>query len=118
MVKHIPSLAALESEDDGQLAAEIRLARLRSQVAIIRSLADHVEHLARPDDAEGLSQQIIEEMERTGHLLLQAVMWLSASHRIADSGVFVAGLGALITELGDDAPRAPASCTPQPTDSF
>jgi hypothetical protein len=62
MLERVPSLSALESNDDDRLAAELRLDRLRSQAAIIRTLADHVEHLARPADADGLGEQLIEEM--------------------------------------------------------
>jgi hypothetical protein len=51
MLAHIPSLAALESEDDDRLGAELQLARLRSQVAVVRTIADEVEHLARPRGA-------------------------------------------------------------------
>src|ERR1019366_3634079 len=45
MPSHMPSMDALESHDDGQLNAELRLARLRSQVAVVRTTADHVERL-------------------------------------------------------------------------
>ena len=118
MPTYIPSLAALESDDDAQLVAEIRLARLRSQVAIVRSLADHVEHLARPLGAEGLSQQLLEEMERTGHLLLQTVRSVCSSPPVPESGVFVSRFDPPLAQLMSDAHRATSSRSPYRTDSF
>jgi hypothetical protein len=88
MLKRVPSLSAMESNDDGRLAAELRLDRLRSQAAIIRTLADHVEHLARPADADGLGEQLIEEMARLGCRLLEAAASLTESRRSDDGGVF------------------------------
>jgi len=91
MATYIPSLAALQSEDDGQLAAELRLARLRTQAAVLRSLADYIEQLARPEDSDGLGAQTIEEMERLGSLLLQSAGQARGSLHIEDdSGVFTA----------------------------
>jgi hypothetical protein len=79
MLAHISSLAALQSDDGGLLVAELRLARLRSQVAIVRALADHVEYLARPQDTKELGDQVIEEMARLGSRLLEAAAALAAS---------------------------------------
>jgi hypothetical protein len=72
MSAHLPSLAALVGADDDLLAAELRFNRLRSQVAVIRALADHVEHLARLRDSDGLTDQLIEELSRLGSRLLDA----------------------------------------------
>jgi hypothetical protein len=92
MATYIPSLAALQSEDDGQLAAELRLARLRTQAAVLRSLADCIERLTHPGDADGLSAQTIEEMKRLGALLLRSDRYALGSLQIEDeSGVFAAG---------------------------
>jgi hypothetical protein len=88
MLAYMPSLATLESNDDGQLASELELARLRAQVAIVRTLADHIEHFARPGDAEGLSDQLIEEMARLAHRLLVATASMPESARAEDSGIF------------------------------
>ena len=85
----LPSLATLESSDDGQLTAELRLARLRAQAALVRTLTDHIEHLVRPREADGLSWQIIEEMARLGCRLLEAAAWMKRSTRSEDSGVFI-----------------------------
>jgi|HubBroStandDraft_1064217.scaffolds.fasta_scaffold00666_12 hypothetical protein len=88
MPAHIPSLSALESSDDGSLAAELRLARVRSQVAIVRALADHAETLSRAADAEWVGGQIIEEMARLGCRLLEASQAFVEAPRVEDSGVF------------------------------
>ena len=66
MSAHLPSLDALESHDDDRLRAELRLARLRSQVAVVRTIADEVEVLARAHDTDGLRAELIEEMSRLG----------------------------------------------------
>jgi hypothetical protein len=81
MLGHLPSLAALESNDDGPLAAELRLARLRSQAAVVRALADHVEHLSRAADADVLGAQLVEEVARLGCRLLEAAASLPGSSR-------------------------------------
>ena len=88
MPAHMPSLATLESNDDSQLSAELRLARLRSQVAVVRALADHIDHLARPADTQGLGEQVIEEMARLGCRLLEVAGSLARSPCHEESGVF------------------------------
>ncbi len=87
MLAHIPSLAALESGGD-QLLAELRFARLRSQVAVVRAIADQVEHVTRTGDADGLHDQMTEEMARLGCQLLEAAGLLAGSPRPDESGVF------------------------------
>lgn len=104
MLTHIPSLAALESNDDSQLTSELRLARLRSQVAVIRSLADHVETLARPDDAHGLSAQIAEELCRLGRLLVQTAGALTDSPHLEHSGVFATKRSVRVDERAESSP--------------
>ena len=81
MLTSMPSLSALESDDEDRLAAEVRLARLRSQLAVIRALADHIEHLARPQDTDGLGEQVVEEMACLGCRLLEAAASLTESPR-------------------------------------
>ena len=85
----LPSLVTLESSDDGQLNAELRLARLRAQAALVRTLTDNIEHLVRPGEADALRWQIIEEMARLGCRLLEAAAWMKRSTRSEDSGVFI-----------------------------
>jgi hypothetical protein len=88
MLANIPSLAALESGDQDRVVAELRLARLRSQVAVVRALADHVEYLARSGDVDGLGHQVIEEMARLGCRLLEVAGTVTGSPRPEDSGIF------------------------------
>jgi hypothetical protein len=88
MLVPILSLSTLESDDEDRLAAELGLARLRSQLAVIRTLADHIEHLARPQDTDGLGHQIVEEMARLGCRLIEAAASLTQSPRSDESGVF------------------------------
>jgi hypothetical protein len=95
VIRARPSLRALESDDNDQLAQELRLARLRAQVAVVRALADHVEYLARPGDTDGLSKQVIEEMARLGCRLLEAAGALVGSPCPEDSGVYALKPGAL-----------------------
>jgi hypothetical protein len=88
MPSHIPSLRALESNDDGRLAAELRLVDLRSQAAIIRALADHAEYLSREVEADGLARQLIEEMARLGSRLVDAAAAFRDAPHVEESGVF------------------------------
>jgi len=88
MHAQLPSLAALASNEDGPLDAELRLVNLRSQAAVVRTLADHVEQLSRAADAEGLGLQIVEEMARLGSRLLEAAGALANVSPPEDSGIF------------------------------
>jgi hypothetical protein len=87
MPPHSPSLATLEPGDDGMARAK-HLGRLRSQVAVVRALADAVECLSRDGNAEGVSEQLIEEMARLGCRVLETAGMLVGSHHPEDSGVF------------------------------
>jgi hypothetical protein len=95
MLGHMPSLAALEADDDGRLVAELRLARLRSQAAVVRTLADHVEYLSRAGDADGIGDQLVEEMAQLACRLLEAAGTLARSQDPGDSGVFARGPSAV-----------------------
>jgi hypothetical protein len=88
MLAHMPSLDALESDDNDRLAAKLQLARLRSQVAVVQTICDEVGHLARPRDADGLRAQLVEEMARLGWRLLEEAASLTEPPRSEDSGVF------------------------------
>jgi hypothetical protein len=57
-------------------------------VAVLRTLTDHIEQLARPGDADGVSWQLVEEMARLGCRLLEAAAWMTRSPHSEDSGVF------------------------------
>jgi hypothetical protein len=64
------------------------LAALRSQVAVVRALADEVDSLSRLGDADGLPDQLIEELARLGCRLLDQASVLAGTVRPEDSGVF------------------------------
>jgi hypothetical protein len=81
----LPPVTALASHDRGQLPAALRLARLRTEVAVVRTLADHVERLVNPRQADGLSEQLIEEMGRLGRLLFEAAGELTKAPAPDDS---------------------------------
>jgi len=87
----LPSVITLESNDDGQLTAELRLGRLRTQVAVVRTLADQAESLVSPRHMDGLNEQLIEEMARLGCRLLEAAVTLTKSPAPEDTGVFHRG---------------------------
>ena len=53
-----------------------------------RTMLAHIEHLARPQDADGLGKRIVEEMASLGCLLLKAAASLTESPRSDESGVF------------------------------
>jgi hypothetical protein len=83
----LPSIAALQSNSDEQLAGELRVAELREQLAVVRTLADQIEQLSRPIDTESLYEQLVEEMARLGCRVLEAAAALAKSYP-EDSGVF------------------------------
>ncbi len=85
---NLPAVTTLESNDDDQLTAELRLARLRTEVAVVRTLADQIELLVSPRHADGLSGQLIEEMARLACLLFEAASELTRSPAPEDTGVF------------------------------
>jgi hypothetical protein len=95
MLAQLPSLAALASNEDGPLDTELRLVNLRSQAAVIRTLADQVEQLSRAEDVEGLGLQIVEEMARLGTRLLEAARTVTREPPPEDSGVFAKAGGVL-----------------------
>jgi hypothetical protein len=85
----LPSLASLEATDDQQLGRELTLARLRAQVAVVRTLTDHIERFAQVADVEGLGEQVVEEMGRLGCRLVDAAAAMSVPRRPEESGVFL-----------------------------
>lgn len=88
MVAHLPSVDTLKSKDEGRLRAEVELIRLRSQLAVVRTVADQVDQVARPHDADGLRGQLVEELARLGCQLLAAAASLTEPTPSDDSGVF------------------------------
>jgi hypothetical protein len=85
----LPSVVALEANDDDKLAAELRLLRLRTQAAIVRTLAHHIERFARPEDAEALHEQLAEEMTRLGRGPVEGATADETSPAHEQSGVFL-----------------------------
>jgi type II secretory pathway component PulM len=84
----LPSLASLEENDERRLSAELSLARLRAQVAVIRTLTDHIEQFAHAADVAGLHEQVVEEVARLGCRLFEVAASMAASDRPEVSGVF------------------------------
>ncbi len=68
---NVLSLAALESDESPQPATGPRVVRLRTQVAVVRALADQVEHFSRTGDSRGLSEQLTQEKARLERQLLE-----------------------------------------------
>jgi hypothetical protein len=89
MVKHIPSLDVSRPDDDRWLDADLRLARLRSQLAAVRALSSRIDHLTSAEHAVSLGGQVIEEIARLGCRLLEAAASLTEVPRPEASGVFI-----------------------------
>jgi hypothetical protein len=98
MPSHIPFLAG--PLDDGGPALERRCLRIRSQVAIIRALADHADALSRTVDADAVADQLVEEMARLGCRLLEVAASLATPPPPEDSGVFARPAREVVAPLG------------------
>jgi hypothetical protein len=85
MPTQAPSGAALESGQRGLFAAEPQLVNLRSQVAVVRTLADQVEQLSRAADFDGPGAQMVEEMARLGCRLIDAAAALADASQIEEA---------------------------------
>jgi hypothetical protein len=88
ILAHMPSVATLESEDDAQLTAELRFARLRAQAGVVRTLTDHVDHSTLPGSAEDHCRQLLEKTARLACRLWEAVESMTRVPAPTDSGVF------------------------------
>jgi len=80
------SAASPEATEHPELDAELKLARVRAQVAVVRTLTDHIERFAHVADLEGLREQVVEEMARLECRLYEASM--AKRGRPEQSGVF------------------------------
>jgi type II secretory pathway component PulM len=72
---------------DGVRVAPKHLGRLRSQVAVVRALADEVDRLSRAGDADAPGDQLVEEMARLGCRLLETAGTLAEAQPAEDSVV-------------------------------
>jgi hypothetical protein len=88
MTANPPSNVALVSDDQGRLAAEVRLAGVRSQLAVVRALLDQIDHLTQAERADCLGEQLVEEVARLGSLLHEATKRAVVSPCPRDSGFF------------------------------
>jgi hypothetical protein len=88
------------------LTAGLGLARLREQVAVVRTIADHADYLAQPENADGFSEQLIEEAARLGCRLLEAAAAMTTSLRGPREGVVSRASNMTVVDL--TAPDAPA----------
>jgi len=77
MKPRLPSIQALVATDDGLLREELFYLAVREQAAILRTLADQIECLAR--SGAGGGGQIIEELARLGCRALEAAASMSKS---------------------------------------
>jgi len=81
MLTVLATLAIPPSKDDGRLAVEAQLKRVRTQVAAVRAVADHAEQLAQAAAVDRLTEQLVEEMARLGCRLLEAAVSLADATR-------------------------------------
>jgi hypothetical protein len=86
MTIHLPSLQALDASDDRLLHEELRCLAVREQAAVVRALADHLEHFAPSAAPAGLRGQLVEELARLGCRAFETAAALSATER--QSGIF------------------------------
>jgi hypothetical protein len=88
MPVQVLSVTPLECRHVRPLATNPRSVNLRSQVAVVRALADQVEQLSLAADADGLGTQMVEEMARLGCRLLETAAALAETAPGEGSGVF------------------------------
>jgi hypothetical protein len=83
----LPSIDAVQSNNDARPTAGLRIAELRVQLALVRTLADHIDHLVRPRDIKAAREQLFEEMARLGCRLFETAAALAGLYP-EDMGVF------------------------------
>ncbi len=72
MSPHIPSLRALTDADEDVLSAELSVAAVRSQAAVVRALVDEVDRTLSADlDKAHVDQKLVEETARLGCRVVQ-----------------------------------------------
>jgi len=76
------SIHALCSSDDALLARELRVASIRSQCAVVRTLLDEVDRLSPSSmTQEAMSAQLADELARLGRCILEAAAARSHGQR-------------------------------------
>jgi hypothetical protein len=78
MVEEEPVVDCSAANDNGQ--GMHRLARLRAQAAVVRTLAEHVDHCTSSRKAHWLTEQLIEEMARLGCRILEVAASMAREH--------------------------------------
>ncbi len=86
---NLPSIEALRSPDERLLSDELCSIALRRQIALVRSIADALEHCMlerqRPGRGIAMRAQLAEEVARLGCRALEAA---AAGCRADESGVY------------------------------
>jgi hypothetical protein len=77
MKTHLPSVQALGASDDRLLRDELRCLAVREQAALVRSLAEQVEHLGPWGAQPSLRAQLVEELARLGCRALEVAAAMS-----------------------------------------
>ncbi len=77
MKVHLPSIEALTAGDDSLLRQELGGLAVRRQSAVVRALLDQLECASPRSVSDGLRAQLVEELARLGHALLEAASSLS-----------------------------------------
>ena len=74
-------MPALTSKDERHLDHELAFARARRQVAVVRTLLDELERMARPSErANDLLAQLVEELAKVGCQVFEATASLARTH--------------------------------------
>ena len=74
----LPSLRALDADDDRLLDEELRLLSTRRQIAVVRAIADELERRVQGGSLlETLREQFIDELSRLGCRSLEAAAALA-----------------------------------------
>ena|GEM_PF-3192909 len=76
-----PPVRTPYASDDERLREELRVLAVREQTALVRALADELEHLAPWGTTGGLRQQLVEELARLGCRIIETAATLA---RVAD----------------------------------
>jgi hypothetical protein len=77
-----PSPYAQYILNDWRLREELRALSIRKQAAIVRALADELEHLAPQGATGSLREQLVEELARLGCRILETAAKLSGTTEV------------------------------------